>query len=238
MSTDPIAPAVAGGRRQKIQRNGELRFKRLKGMPSFVEVDRMVRCGTPLKEIVEFVKDSGEYEGVEDHTLMSLLSEYRGSMPAGEVTALVQPRKFLQKVEEFDEGLSELEELENLAAMQADRLQRFYKSEKQLGLPMPLRGMVREIEAYREILVDSAKLKILLGMDPRKRERLEHQARAVEMAQNKYGLAIAQVIGNDEKRRKILNVIDRIRSKGELGTIIDMDDADRRTETKNGSDAG
>lgn len=180
----------------------------------------MVKQNFPLAEVVRYVLEQGEGDESDEHALMVMLSEYRGSLPSAEIAARVVPQRFLKKVSEFGEGIDELTELETLAEIQSLRVEYFVDKEKKLGFPMPMRGMAHEVEVLKDILVDSAKLKIVLGMDKRKRASIEAQASLVEEAEARHGMIEARVLGDKDSRRKLMCLVDRIRSKG----IVEMKD--------------
>jgi hypothetical protein len=204
-------------RRTKLKRSTEAGsdygFKRLKAMKSFQSVDQMVRDGRGLTEIVEFIKSTGEYDGVTDSALRSIVSSYRSSLSPGELVSLLLPRQFLAMVDEWNDKVSALNELERLYMIQAGRIEKFVQKEETLKFPMPMKGVAREIDVGRQILVDIEKLRLDMGIDERNLGKLTLQAEVVDAAETKFGQKIARVVANPESRRKVLTIFDRVEKR-------------------------
>ena len=147
------------------------KFVRLRGLSCFQEVHRRVVQGIPLTNVAKFIQDeSNEYTDIQQGSLVAQLSEYRQSLTPGEMLAPQMPQHLASKIEEMEDGLNELEGLEELYKIQLERVKMEINTEK--GLKKLFRGTGGEIRIASQILVSRANLKMELGT--LKRAPMEH----------------------------------------------------------------
>jgi len=197
--------------RQRVKKSIDTKFKRLKSMSCWSEVNRMIKDARPFGEVIKVIRDNNDYDGVADKTIENVISEYRLTIPSGEIVSSKLPKRFLAKMSELDSGINSLQELEELYKLQTARVVKFIEKEEKMGFPMPMRGLQRELDVCRTILMNMAQLKMDLGIDDRHIGKLTMQAEAIEYAEEKYGKDILNVITNPEKRRMLLSLLQAIK---------------------------
>ena len=98
-------------------------------------------------------------------SLIQTLKEFRGSIPPAMRAARVMPKAILEAREEVEKGLDELAALEDLYALQTQRMNIDGEVEKKIGKLIPT--MTQEVRVAREILQTYADLKMDLGLSKR-----------------------------------------------------------------------
>lgn len=185
------------------------RFTRLRSLGCFNEVFQKVIAGHPLREIARFIqKDHNEYTEVTEDSLLSLISDFRRSLPSGTILKGTMPEFFHEKAQEVRTGIDELDELSKLYAMQMGRIAIDAATErkiKKLFSTMP-----KEIALAREILETSAQLKMDLGLDERHIGRMDVNTRVVADIEHRFGVKVSEVMGNPDSRRKLLGIMERL----------------------------
>lgn len=194
-----------------VSRTHDSRFVRLRSLKCFDEVHSRVIHGFPVSDIVRFIQqENGEYVDVEPASLSALLVDYRKSLPLGPSIHKTSSGYCGKALVEVQEKLDELGELNRLYSVQMERLEIDLKNEKTIKKLLPTTA--REIEVARHILETSAQLKMDLGVDERHLGSLDVNADISAAVEKRYGGATAKVMANPESRRKILGVLERLRS--------------------------
>lgn len=194
-----------------VTRQNESRFVRLRTLKCFDEVHSRVIHGFPVSDIVRFIQqEKAEYVDIEPSSLSALLVEYRKSLPLGPSIHKSSAGYAGKAMVHVQEKLDELDELNRLFAIQMGRLDIDLKNEQSIKKLFPTTA--REIEVARNILETSAKLKMDLGLDERHLGSLDVNADISAAVEKRYGGATARVMADPNSRRKILGVLERLRS--------------------------
>jgi hypothetical protein len=185
------------------------KFQKLMRMKCWLEVDRRVRAGYPLKDVARYIQeDREEYCGVKAMSLERELGRYRDSLPTGEVMSRNAPITFLKKAREFDEGQDELVYLDRLMTIQLERIEKIYIQEDKIGIWLPSRRMPAEIDEGRKLAYTRAQLKMDLGLSKRDIGKLTLESELIEKARSKWGDEMAQTVADPESRRKVIDIMD------------------------------
>lgn len=200
------------GKRTSVKRPPQERFKRLKELGCFKQVDRRIRAGYPLVDVARYIQeDREEYQDVKRDSLVSVLSEYRESLPPGEIVSQHMPQAFVRAEQRLEEGLDELVEIAELYGKQRGRVDKFCQQEVELGIALPNKMLTGDIELMMKILQSSLNMKMDLGLTKRHLGEMSLESRVAEIAKEKFGMRVAKTLGDPESRRKIINIVDRIK---------------------------
>lgn len=207
-------PARSGVRRSPTQK----RFGRLMGMKCFPEVKRRIKEGYPLADIACYVqKERGEYGDVKRVSLEVTLGEYRTSLSPAELVANTIPKAALKAEEKLAKGIDELAELEALFRQQKKRLDAFEKQQTTMGLHLPSRAHVAEMEIAMHLLTRMLDKKMDLGLLKRNLGSLNlMESKAAEAARGKFGADVADHLKDPDTRQKIISIVERLRRIKEM----------------------
>lgn len=136
-------------------------FERLKKLKCFPEVDKRIRGGMTPEEVASFIQNEcREYRDIKQDSLARQLYRYKRSIPANQL-AIPESKYIHERLKEFAGDVDELQMLQKLWFIQMERIFQFREIEKKTNFPM--KGMTREIEQAKDILVRIGEFKIKLG---------------------------------------------------------------------------
>lgn len=214
------------GKRPSVKRPKKERFQKLKEMGCFKQVDRRIRAGYPLIEVARYIhEDREEYLDVKRDSLVAVLSEYRESLPPGDIVKQHMPKSFAKAEERLEQGLDELAEIGEIYMMQKHRVERFIEQDHELGLALPNKVMTLDIQLLMKMLKTSLDMKMDLGMTKRHLGEMAVDTRIMEIARERFGERVAKTLGDPESRRKVIDLVDRIKRKKEKEQEEQMEEA-------------
>ncbi len=180
-------------------------------MRCFNEVYERLLAGWGPSELARFIQeDRSEYADATRSGLMQLLQRFRDSVPPAQLLAHRMPKAFHKAEAAVEEGLDVVKELEELYLIQKERLNIDFAHEKSLNKLMA-GTMVQEVRAASELLVKINQAKMDLGIATRHLGQVDVDAQLRVEIEGKYGKqSIKQVVEDPEKRRKVLNIAERI----------------------------
>lgn len=164
-------------------------------------------------QVARFIQEERhEYASISRSGLGQQLTEFRKTMPPGDLVQKRFPEVFDEAKEAVKESIDELKELEELYRIQMHRIGVDFKTEKGIGKLLP--SMTSEIREARSILKDLAELKLEMGVLGRAPKDVhvgvEVEATLTEDVLGKFGDgAVQQVLQNPESRRKVMGVVER-----------------------------
>lgn len=207
----------------------ETRFLRLRSLRCYKEVHERVVQGWTPSEIARFIQDErSEYGDVTRGSLITLLNDYRNSIPRAELIAKRMPTVFNKAAEDVRQGLDALQELEKLYEIQRSRINIDAGTEKKINKLMP--SMTQEIKVASEILAKYAQLQMDLGLMDRHLGKMEVDAVVVADVAGRYGSpAIGQVMQDPESRRRVLGLAQRLLQANSVLTDADVIEGDIRS---------
>jgi hypothetical protein len=182
---------------------GESKLKHLK---CWDDVDTKVRAGVPIENIARWIQDDkGEYTHVKYDSVVRALYRYKRSLPATAL-AIPEPLHIHRKIEHLKRGVNELDELERLYLLQITRISDFVATEEKMKFP--IKGIVKEIESAKGLLLEMVRIKQDLGL----LDRLPVQT---DLHLNVSAQTHAEFIENmdPEKRAKLATVADALMTK-------------------------
>lgn len=195
--------------------NRSTRFKKLRALACYQEVYDRLCAGWPLTQVARFIQDERqEYTDISKGGLEQQLTDFRKTMPAGDLVQKRFPEVFDRAKEVVEQGIDELKELEELYRIQMRRIGVDFKTEKGIGKLMP--SMTGEIREARNILGDMANLKLEMGLINRAPKGVdvsvgvEIEGTITEGVAAKFGDgAVKKVLDDPESRRKVMGVVER-----------------------------
>jgi hypothetical protein len=190
-------------------------FKKLKALKCFDLVLARIRDGWVLTQLARYIQDErNEYTEISHEGLTALLGEFRKSLPPGELIKDRMPGVFLAAKEHVEEGIDELEKMQELYYIQMQRIGIDFETERNINKLLP--SMTSEIREARNILEAIGKMKTELGVHPRLPQEhninvtAEVDGQLVEDLGLKFSSeAVRDVVKNPESRRRVLNTVER-----------------------------
>lgn len=204
--------------------NRSVKFQNLRQLKCFREVhDRIVR-GWPVSEVARYIQDDQqEYGTVTRASLVTILHEYRKSLPPGDLVRNTVPGAVMNAVKQVEEGVDEIEALEKLFRLQMERIGIDHTIEKNAKKLFP--SMTQEIKAAKDILGELAQLKMDLGLADRHLGKLDVESTATQVSLRYGNENVAKVLSNPESRQRLLGLV-----KG----VVQLEKAKREEESKDG----
>lgn len=201
-------------------------FQSVRRLKCFNEVFERLKAGWAPSELARFIQDDrGEYGHATKTALMQVLQRFKDTIPPAQLFSTRIPEAFHEAKKEVEEGLDELKEMEKLYRLQMERIQIDRSNEKQSK--KLIATMTQEIRVARELLTGIADLKMDLGLTTRAGENVNVNV-SLSGPEQKYGKkSIADVMESPERRRKVLNLAERLmtlpdRVSIDPDTIIDV----------------
>lgn len=182
---------------------------KLRSLKCFNEVHERVLSGWAPSELARFIQETrNEYGHANRISLMQVLQRYRDSIPPAQLLAKRMPQAFQKAAEEVEEGVDELKELNKLYRLQMGRIDIDLLTEKKINKLMPT--MTQEVRVAAELLGKIADLKMDLGLSTRHLGQVDAEV-TITTDPSKYGRdSVQKVMQDPERRRKVLNVAERI----------------------------
>lgn len=183
-------------------------FQKLRTLRCFNEVYERILAGWSMPELARFIQeDRSEYAQATRPGLVQVLQRFRDTIPPAELAKRV-PGAHAKATSDVEDGIDEVKEMENLVRMQMARLKIDITNEQNIGTLMP--KMTQEMRVAGELLGKLADLKMDLGLSTRHLGQSAVEV-TVQTDVGKYGKeSVKKVMENPEKRRKVLNMAERI----------------------------
>ena len=196
-------------------RGRDTKFQKLRSLVCYQEVYERICAGWPLAQVARFIhEERQEYLEVSRNRLEQQLSEFRKQMPPGDLVRTRFPEVFDKAKEAVEEGINELQELEELYRIQMHRIGVDFATEKSIRKLLP--SMTAEIREARNLLKDMAELKMDMGVvarapkDMKMHVGVEVETSIKEDVLAKFGDgAVGKVLSNAESRRKVMGAVER-----------------------------
>ena len=197
---------------QKSGGKGRVRYKRIRALLCFKDMyDRML-AGWSLDQLVRFVQvDNKEATDIKADSLLQQLKHFKSEIPPGEFLSAMPPPDIVQQrmrpmhekaMKQLEEGLDELKEIQKLYFQQLERIEIDTAVEKRQKKLIP--SMTQEVRIAKELLMESAKLKMDLGLNKRHLGVMETEARIMKDVSQKYGdKRVAKAVGDSQSRRRL-----------------------------------
>lgn len=177
-------------------------------MRCFNEVYERILAGWSMPELARFVQeDRSEYGHVTRPGLVQVLQRFRDSIPPAEMAKRI-PGAHAKAAAEVEDVVDGLKIMGQLVRMQMERLQIDITNEKNIGTLMP--KMTQEMRVAGELVAKLEDMKMDLGLSTRQLGQVDAVV-TIQTDLGKYGKeSVRKVMENPEKRRKVLNMAERI----------------------------
>jgi hypothetical protein len=186
-------------------------------------------AGWPLDQLVKFVQvDSEEMTDIEPANLVTMLRDYRKTIPPGDFISQTPPPDIVQQrmrpyheeaIKKVNDGLNELTEIERLYRRQMARIEIDAAVEKKQKKLIP--SMTQEMRIAKEFLESSMKIKMDLGLHKRHLGVMETEARLLQEVTTKYGEQNLKALEDSKSRQRLagaVQALDRfLLSEGDKG---------------------
>ena len=222
----PVAKPKRSFRIRPVSRDGG--HHRVRTLVCFQEVYGKILDGWPLSEIARYVQEiKKEALDLTRKGLVAALEDYRKTIPPAELTKKRLTPTYLAAAQEVEQGLDELQELKKLYLMQLGRIEIDVQNEKNIKKLLPSTG--QELRIAREILANSADLKMELGLSKRHLGQMDVEARLLADVAVRYNKPEVQtVLSNAQSRKKVLSLVEHLMSRSagalpdDLSDVVDV----------------
>lgn len=180
--------------------------------PKFLSLDcydaarSRVTVGTPDEDVARFIQDRGEWKDIPLKEAALLVGKYRAVIRPDHGHSVAP--SVIATLERQRERMDEVNELEDLYRLQLERIRMESKFEKNMGKLLPT--MTQEIRVAKEILTDLAQVKMDLGIHSRHLGTVDVSTQLIHDVSKHYPQGIADTLNNDDSRRKILGIAERM----------------------------
>lgn len=208
---------------KKPSRGSRDRYKRLKSLNCFPEVNGMLKEGRSPNDVARFIQEQrGEYDDIKHDTLMRILQKYREEIPPAQLIAPQRPKVVFDAQDRFDDGVRELERLDELYNLQMERV--YEAREREKTFPFLIDNLRENIDQAVKIVHEMHDVKMDLGIGGgRNLGTLTMSPGTVDYVKSQYGDGVARVIQSSESRNKVLSLVRRM-------TIVANDDYEDEDE--------
>ena len=178
-------------------------------MRCFNEVYERILAGWSMPELARFIQeDRNEYGHATRPGLVQVLQRFKDTIPPAEMAKRI-PGSHAKAVAEVEEVVDGVKILGQLVKMQMERIAIDITNEKNIGTLMP--KMTQEMRVAGELAAKLEDLKMDLGLNTRHQGQVDVEVTIQAEAGGKYGKeSVKKVMENPEKRRKVLNMAERI----------------------------
>jgi transcriptional regulator of heat shock response len=203
-------------------------FDRLKKLKCFNEAHQRIVDGWPLTDLARWIQEhEEEYTDITKEGLIAILSKYRAAIPVGDLKTTEEMPSFLaKKIDEAEDSLDEISALNQLYKIQMKRIEMDHKLENQIGKSLNTLG--QELRVAREIIAESAKLKMELGLKKRDLGTI-NVGGEVNVAHTHTEIdnpAVKKLLDNPQARRRLLGIAKNMLKSAGTVTVSDLETAD------------
>jgi hypothetical protein len=179
----------------------------------FDQVYARICDGWPLTELARYIQeDQKEYTEISRQGLVSTLTDFRSSLPPGELIKKRMPMAFVEAHKEVNEAVDEVKELEELYRIQLKRIHIDHALENKIG--KLLQSMTPEIREARQLLETMANLKMEMGLHDRAPQKHEVNVEVDEVLESDLGqhfgnASVKKVLNSPESRHRVMGTVER-----------------------------
>lgn len=189
------------------------KHQKLRGLKCFDQVYARICDGWPLTELARYIQeDQKEYTEISRQGLVSTLTDFRSSLPPGELIKKRMPMAFVEAHKEVNEAVDEVKELEELYRIQLKRIHIDHALENKIG--KLLQSMTPEIREARQLLETMANLKMEMGLHDRAPQKHEVNVEVDEVLESDLGqhfgnASVKKVLNSPESRHRVMGTVER-----------------------------
>jgi hypothetical protein len=187
-------------------------LKRMRESRDFDEISRMVKDGYSIVFIADYIHNNlCIFRDLTANQIEKALKKYRSNLPPAEVAEHMFPRRYLEKMREFEEGISVLNEMSEIYRLQKKRVGIVSEHEEKLGMLFPT--TVREIDQCLTILKTIAEYQVALGIRDGSSKIIDVDTKTMAMLDGSMSSRAARrILKMPESRKKVLEIANNIAS--------------------------
>ena len=180
------------------------KFIKLRACASFDEIHAKVVGGHSLTSLAKWIQnDKKEYTDVGLQSLVSVLKDYRASLPPAEKASVLLPKTVEKAVQELEKGIDALETMGWLIKLQQKRLEIGHKHEENMKILLP--SMTQDVRALAEVTRGYNEIQMDLGIKNRHIGQVDVSAQI--LTAHVGNEQVAKTLSNTQSRRKILGAV-------------------------------
>lgn len=185
----------------------------------FEEVDRRLRIGWSSPELAKFIQEEEqELTHLSNGYVRKMIDEYRRSIPPAELLLTTQsPAVASNAAQRYQNGLEELEKLDQLYELQMERIKIDVANEKKINKLFSSTG--REVFYAMKIINQTSQLKMDLGIAKRQLGEVNVNSTAAIAIGARYDDGVGKVLADPDGRRKVLGMVEALMSISSRASI-------------------
>lgn len=198
-------------------------FDKLRSMDCFSEVHSLIVSGQPVAKVARYIqKTIGEYNDVEEKSLMSVLIRYRDSIPPGEILDVHDPA-FVEKArEEMRDEMENIRALDRIVSIMELNAQMRAESVALSGIPD--RTLHQECESAARVIKIRHDAAMDIGLYGKSRDLGKLQVNPViTQIHNQFGDIGVKIAGDPELNSRFQSIFMRLVQAASLPSAESID---------------
>jgi len=185
-------------------------FKRILSLTCLEAVKQMILSGYPLPTVVAFIQEvKGESTDIKPTSLLTILSDFRKTIPIGESIAPFQPRRIVELQEEFEDIHQDLKDITWAIDMLQENIKAAYQTVADTGYPA--KNLQVDLDTLSRMIARRHEIKMDLGMGKgRNLGTLTVAPAIMRRVRDKHGQVFDEIIGNPEKLSQVVSGATRL----------------------------
>ena len=194
-------------RKKKIQTRT---YKRILGLSCFDVVMQMIVCGYPIPTVADFIQNTkGESTDIKQSSLVTILSEFRTTIPVGEMTEPINPKRVIQIQKEFDDAEQDLKDISWAIDILKQNVAAAYQMVCDSGYPS--KSLQVDLDTMSRMIFRRHEIKMDLGFGKgRNLGTLTVSPAIMRRVHDKHGVLFDEIIGNPEKLSQVVSGASRL----------------------------
>jgi len=185
-------------------------YKRILGLACFDVVMQMILCGYPIPTVADFIQNTkGESTDIKRSSLVTILSEFRTTIPVGEITAPFKPKRILDIQKDFSDAEQDLKDLSWAIDMLKQNVEAAYQAVCDSGYPS--KSLQVDLDTMSRMILRRHEIKMDLGFGKgRNLGSLTVYPAIMRRVHDKHGVLFDEIIGNPEKLSQVVSGASRL----------------------------
>lgn len=200
-------------------------FKRIRDLACFEVVVQMILSGYPMPTVADYIHGRGESTDIKQSSLVTILAEFRNSMPVCDVIAPYRPQEIIRLQDKFDDVEQDLKDITWAIDMLKENLKATYQMVVDTGYPA--KNLQVDVDTLSRMIARRHDIKMDLGIGGKGRNlgMLTVAPAIMRRVHDKHGQVFDEIINNPEKLSQVVSGATRLlaASRPEEGQIIDSE---------------
>lgn len=181
-------------------------YRRITELKCFEAVMQMILAGYPLPSVVEFIQQrKGESTDIKASSLLTILSDYRSTLPPMDVVAPFIPKRVIELQKEFEDSEQDLRDLSWAIDTLKENIAAAWNIVAETG--MPSKNLQIDLDTLSRMVLRRHEIKMDLGLGGKGRNlgTLTVAPSVMRRVHDKHGQVFAEIISNPEKLSQVVS---------------------------------